>query len=68
MVKNDRWIREMAQKGMIEPFGDTQKREGIISYGVGSYGYDMRIGEDFIIGYNPDAYTRLLGLEQLEEG
>jgi dCTP deaminase len=37
----------MAQKGMIEPFGETQKREGVISYGVGSYGYDMRIGTDF---------------------
>lgn len=39
----------MAQKGMIEPFNEVQKREGVISYGVGSYGYDMRIGDEFKI-------------------
>jgi dCTP deaminase len=39
----------MAQKGMIEPFGEAQVRQGVVSYGVGSYGYDMRIGEDFKI-------------------
>jgi dCTP deaminase len=42
----------MAQKGMIEPFCENQKREGVISYGVGSYGYDMRIGEEFKIFTN----------------
>ena len=36
MVKNDRWIREMAQKGMIEPFDKKQVRKGVISYGVSS--------------------------------
>lgn len=52
MVKNDRWIKEMAKKGMIEPFNENQKREGVISYGVSSYGYDMRIGEEFKIFTN----------------
>lgn len=52
MVKNDRWIKEMAQKGMIEPFNENQVREGVISYGVSSYGYDMRIGDDFKIFTN----------------
>ena len=52
MVKNDKWIRSMAQKGMIEPFCENQKRAGVISYGVGSYGYDMRIGEEFKIFTN----------------
>ena len=49
MVKNDKWIREMALKGMIEPFNQEQKREGVISSGVSSYGYDMRIGDEFKI-------------------
>src|SRR5208337_1933675 len=52
MVKNDRWINEMAQGGMIAPFQESQVREGVISYGVGSYGYDMRIGDEFKIFTN----------------
>jgi dCTP deaminase len=52
MVKNDLWIREMARKGMIEPFNESQKREGVISSGVGSYGYDMRINDEFKIFTN----------------
>ena len=52
MVKNDKWIREMAQKGIIEPFGESQVRKGVISYGVSSYGYDMRIGDEFKIFTN----------------
>ncbi len=47
MVKNDRWIREMAAKGMIEPFNSDQVRKGVISSGVSSYGYDMRICDEF---------------------
>jgi dCTP deaminase len=49
MVKNDRWIRDMAAKGMIEPFGSEQVRKGVISFGVSSYGYDMRISDEFKI-------------------
>lgn len=52
MVKNDRWIREMAQKGMIEPFNEKQVRKGVVSYGVSSYGYDMRISDEFKIFTN----------------
>ncbi len=52
MVKNDRWIREAASKGMIEPFSENQVREGVISFGVSSYGYDMRIAEEFKIFTN----------------
>ena len=47
MVKNDRWIKEMAEKGMITPFAENQVREGVISYGISSYGYDMRISDEF---------------------
>jgi dCTP deaminase len=52
MLKNDTWIKQMAEKGMIEPFNKDQAREGVISYGVSSYGYDMRIAEEFKIFTN----------------
>lgn len=52
-IKNDRWIRRMAREhGMIEPFEDQQVRDGVISYGVSSYGYDMRVADDFRIFHN----------------
>ena len=55
-IKSDRWIRRMAQeKGMIEPFVDSQKREGVISYGLSSYGYDARVGNNFKIFTNVDS-------------
>ena len=42
-ILSDRWIREQAQNhGMIEPFVEAQRREGCISYGLSSYGYDAR--------------------------
>ena len=40
---------------MIEPFVDAQKRDGIISYGLSSYGYDARVGNDFKIFTNVDS-------------
>jgi dCTP deaminase len=52
-VKPDRWIRKMAlEQKMIEPFADRQVREGVISYGVSSYGYDLRVADDFRIFTN----------------
>lgn len=52
-IKPDQWIRKMAvEKGMIEPFADRQVRNGIISYGVSSYGYDVRIANEFRIFTN----------------
>ena len=52
-VKSDRWIRRMAtERRMIEPFNDGQMREGVISYGLSSYGYDVRIADDFKIFTN----------------
>jgi len=48
MVKPDSWIREMARKhGMIEPFAEGMARPGLISFGLSSYGYDMRISNTF---------------------
>jgi dCTP deaminase len=52
-VKSDRWIRQMAlERRMIEPFCDRQVREGVISYGLSSYGYDIRIADEFRIFTN----------------
>jgi dCTP deaminase len=52
-VKSDRWIRRMARDHrMIEPFADDQVRDGVISYGVSSYGYDMRVAREFRIFTN----------------
>ena len=52
-IKSDRWIRRMAKEhGMIEPFTDGQVRQGAISYGVSSYGYDMRVAPEFKIFTN----------------
>lgn len=52
-LKPDHWIRKMSQEhGMIEPFVDKQTREGVISYGLSSYGYDMRVADEFRIFTN----------------
>jgi dCTP deaminase len=53
MIKSDRWIKRMAlDKGMIEPFEERQVRAGVISYGLSSYGYDIRIADAFKIFTN----------------
>jgi dCTP deaminase len=47
-IKSDNWIKKMALKNkMIEPFTDKQTTEGAISYGVSSYGYDIRVTDEF---------------------
>jgi dCTP deaminase len=52
-VKADRWIRRMAlEHRMIEPFSEKQVRDGVISYGLSSYGYDVRIADEFKIFTN----------------
>jgi dCTP deaminase len=52
-LKPDYWIRKMAREcRMIEPFADSQIRDGVISYGVSSYGYDIRVAEEFKIFTN----------------
>ena len=46
-IKADRWIRKMAlEQGMIEPFVDSQVREGVVSFGLSSYGYDIRVADE----------------------
>jgi dCTP deaminase len=52
-LKPDHWIRRMAlEHKMIEPYVDTQERKGVISYGVSSYGYDLRVADEFKIFTN----------------
>ena len=56
-IKSDKWIRRMAQEhGMIEPFVERQIRgegdERVISYGVSSYGYDVRCADEFKVFTN----------------
>lgn len=52
-VMPDSWIRQMAQeKGMIDPFTEKLQREGVISYGLSSYGYDARVSREFKIFTN----------------
>jgi len=52
-IMSDRWIRETAKsENMIEPFVEKQKRDGSISYGLSSYGYDARVGNEFLIFTN----------------
>ncbi|MBN1266696.1 MAG: dCTP deaminase [Anaerolineales bacterium] len=52
-LKSDNWIIKMAREHrMIEPFEETQVRDGTISYGVSSYGYDIRVADEFKIFTN----------------
>jgi dCTP deaminase len=73
-VKPDNWIRRMAlQEGMIEPFVDGQVRDNVISYGLSSYGYDIRVTDEFKIftnvhsaivdpkHFNPDSFVDYKG-------
>jgi dCTP deaminase len=57
-LKPDHWIRKMAlEQQMIEPFADSQVHDGVISYGVSSYGYDIRVADEFKIFTNRFAAT-----------
>ena len=73
-LKNDAWIRQMAvEQNMIEPFVDDQVRQGVISFGLSSYGYDIRVTDEFKIftnvhsavvdpkGFNPNSFVDFKG-------
>jgi len=52
-LKPDHWIRKMSlEQKMIEPFVENQVRQGVVSYGVSSYGYDLRVADEFKIFTN----------------
>jgi dCTP deaminase len=47
-ILSDKWIRKMSMEhGMIEPFESKQVRDGAISYGLSSFGYDIRVGDEY---------------------
>ena len=55
-ILSDKWIRDAAlNQGMIEPFVEAQRRDGCISYGLSSYGYDARVAPEFKIFTNVDS-------------
>jgi dCTP deaminase len=52
-IKSDKWIRTQAlEHGMISPFSEKQVKEGVISYGLSSYGYDLRVADEWKIFTN----------------
>ena len=52
-LKPDHWITRMSREhNMIDPFVESQVRDGAISYGVSSYGYDIRVADEFMIFTN----------------
>jgi dCTP deaminase len=64
-LKPDHWIKKMAQQQrMIEPFVDSQVREGVISYGVSSYGYDVRVTDEYKIF--TDVYSAIVDPKAFE--
>lgn len=71
-LKPDTWIREMAlTRGMIDPFVNSLVHDGVISYGLSSYGYDFRIANEFKIFSNinsaivdPKAFTESAFIER----
>jgi dCTP deaminase len=64
-IKPDKWIRQMAlEHKMIDPFADHQVRDGVISYGVSSYGYDLRVADEFKIFTN--VYSAIVDPKQFD--
>jgi dCTP deaminase len=66
-IMPDHWIRRMAtEHGMIEPFVESQRRDGVISYGLSSFGYDARVADEFKIFTNVD--NALVDPKEFNEG
>lgn len=52
-IKSDRWIKEQVKKHkMIEPFEADTVKNGKVSYGLSSYGYDLRVADEFKVFTN----------------
>ena len=52
-IKCDSWIKRMAiEHKMIDPFVENQVRSGVISFGLSSYGYDIRVADEFKVFTN----------------
>ena len=74
-LKADSWIRKMAlEQNMIKPFSETQVSDDIISYGLSSYGYDVRLSTQFKIFTNiletaidPKDFSTRLFIDQVSD-
>lgn len=65
-LKSDKWIRKKAlHEGMLEPFTNESVRKGVISYGLSSYGYDLRLSNEFCIFTN--LYSRIVDPKNLDQ-
>jgi dCTP deaminase len=65
-IKSDRWIKRMAlEQGMIEPFEDRQVRQGVVSFGLSSYGYDVRVADEFKVFTN--VYNTVVDPKKFDE-
>ena len=53
MILCDKEIRTLAEAGMIDPFEPAQVREGMISYGLSSFGYDLRLSDNELDVFHP---------------
>src|SRR5437762_11313621 len=52
-IKSDNWIKRMAlEHKMIDPFVENQVRAGVVSFGLSSYGYDIRVADEFKVFTN----------------
>jgi dCTP deaminase len=65
-ILSDHWIREKAEnEGMIEPFEPVQVRDGAISYGTSSFGYDIRVADEFKVF--TDVYSVVVDPKHFDE-
>jgi dCTP deaminase len=65
-IKSDRWIKRMAlEQGMIEPFEDRQVRKDVVSFGLSSYGYDVRVADEFKVFTN--VYNTVVDPKKFDE-
>lgn len=65
-IKSDSWIKEMALKHrMIEPFVESQVSRSVISFGLSSYGYDIRVADEFKVFTN--IYTTIVDPKNFDE-
>jgi dCTP deaminase len=67
MILPDNAIRDLSvEHDMIDPFVDDQVRDGVISYGLSSFGYDMRIAGEFRV-FTPNIYNSVVDPKQIDE-
>lgn len=67
-IKPDHWIRRMAQEHrMIDPFVERQVRQGVVSYGLSSYGYDIRVADEYRIFTASTGLLSVVDPKQIDE-